>query len=125
MKIEIDRNGRKIYKFNHSVVQGGYLYAHKSQDIISDKTALRNALISIIQKYELIDSTIKVYDKIFFMFCMTKPMVKPADIINNIHTSISPFAKWDEEYIWTTVYDLQEKNVREYLKKCGMSYDEG
>jgi len=32
---------------------------------------------------------------------------------------------WDENYVWTGVYDLQEKRVRQDLEKWGYNYDEG
>ena len=33
--------------------------------------------------------------------------------------------EWDEEYVWTGVYDLQGKFLREDLKKWGLDYDKG
>ena len=63
MKIEIDKRGRKLYKFSHSVHQGGFFYCHKSVKKISNKDGLRNALNAIAAKLQLIDTTIKIYGK--------------------------------------------------------------
>lgn len=127
MKIEIDRYGRRLYKFSSSVVQGGYLYAHKTKDddAIVNKDGFRNLLHAIAKKHELIDVTIKVYGKIFFLFFQTKPSLKPIDLINNIQEHIDFFGEWDNDYLWTGVYDLQEKYVREHLQKGGYDYDQG
>lgn len=116
---------RKTYKFNHSVVQGGYLYAHKTAkgEIIRNKEGLRNALNAIARKFELIDFTVKVYDSIFFFFFMRKPMVKPNELIEKIHKNISNFGVWGKEYLYTTVYDLQEEYLRKDLEKLGFDYD--
>ena len=32
MKIETDKSGRRVYKFSSSIVQGGYLYSHKTKE---------------------------------------------------------------------------------------------
>ena len=126
MKIEIDKHGRKLYKFNHSVAQGGYLYAHKTKDgAVMDKAGLKNLLETIVKKHELFDATIKVYDSFFFLFFMFKPSLKLQDLIGSIQESSVPFGTWDEDYIWTGVYDLQEKFVRKDLERFGYNYEEG
>lgn len=69
MKKEIDKDGRIIYKYGHSLSKGGNLYTHKaSEGIITNKAGLRNALNAIVLKHKLIDATIKIYDDIFFLF---------------------------------------------------------
>lgn len=126
MKIETDKNGRRVYKFSSSVAQGGYLYAHKTTgDAITNHEGLRNALNAIAKKFELIDVTIRVYDKIFFIFFMSKPSLVPQGLIDSIQMTTASFAKWDENYLWTGVYDLQEKYVRDYLAKLGYDYESG
>ena len=125
MKIETDKNGRRLYKFSHSVAQGGYLYAHKtSGGAITNQEGLCNALNAIAKKFELIDVTIKIYDKIFFMFFMSKPSVAPQELIDGIQRNTASFAEWDEKYLWTGVYDLQENYLRKYLTKAGYDYDD-
>ena len=54
MKIETDRQGRRLYKFSHSVCQGGWLYAHKAAGDIPDKEGLRNALKAISGEFGFI-----------------------------------------------------------------------
>lgn len=126
MKKEIDKNGRILYKFSSSVVQGGYLYAHKTKDgSIVNKEGLRNLLQAIAKKHDLLDITIKVYEMIFFIFFQIKPSLRPVDLINNIQEHIGLFGEWDDSYVWTGVYDLQEKYVRKDLEKWGMDYDKG
>jgi len=124
MKREIDKNGRRIYKFSHSVAQGGTLYAHKTAGIIENKIGLRNMLHAIAKKHNLIDPVIKVYDHIFFLFFMMHN-TSPQTLIESIQKNIVPFAAWDEDYIWTGVYDLQEHYLRDYLEKAGYAYEEG
>lgn len=118
---------RKLYKFSSSVSQGGFLYSHKTLDgqEITNKYGLKNALLAIAKQLELIDVTIKVYDNIFFMFYMTKPMVKPIELIEKIQATILQFGKWDEQYIYTGTYDLQKEYVRRDLEKMGFKYDKG
>ena len=126
MKIETDKNGRRLYKFSHSVAQGGYLYAHKTaNNAIANKDGLRNALNAIAKKFELIDVSIKVYGNIFFLFFMSKPSLVPQELIDSIQSNTVSFAEWDENYLWTGVYDLQEKYLREYLAKAEYDYDDG
>ena len=127
MKIETDKNGRRIYKFSSSVCQGGYLYAHKpkNNNTIANKNGLRNSLNAIAKKHGLIDVTIKVYDNIFFLFFMSKPSLVPQSLIDSIQKNINSFAEWDESYVWTGVYDLQEKYVRQDLEKWDYDYDKG
>ncbi len=118
---------RKTYKFSHSVSQGGYLYAQKIKDDIpiENKEGLRNAISAISTKLELIDVTIKIYDNIFFVFFTTKPRVSPQEVISKIQANIGLFGSWDEEYIFTGVYDLQEEYVRKDLEKMGFDYGKG
>lgn len=118
---------RKTYKFSHSVCQGGYLYAHKTakQESIKNKEGLKNCLQAIAKRFELIDVTIKVYDSIFFFFFMTKPLVKPIELIKSIQNNTSCFCLWDPNYLYTGVYDLQEQYVRKDLKKLDFDYDKG
>lgn len=127
MKIEHDKNGRKLYKFSHSICQGGYVYAHKTKEEgkIADKEGLRNALSSVAKQFELIDTTIKVYDNIFFLFFMLKPSVVPQSLIESIQKNIASFSSWAEEYLWAGVYDLQEDYLRKELEKRGFNYEQG
>ena len=117
---------RKIYRFSSCICQGGYLYAHKIiNSKIQNKEGLRNALNAIAKKFELIDVTIKIYDSIFFLFFMTKPKVKPLELIKKIQNNISSFGPWEKKYLYTMVYDLQEKYLRKDLEKIGFDYDKG
>lgn len=126
MKIEYDKNGRKLYKFSHSIAQGGNLYAHKTkQGIIENKEGLRNALHAVSMRFKLIDPTVKVYDTIFLFFFHIPKALAPATLINSIKKNASPFGEWDEEYLFSGVYDLQEKYLRKDLEKWGLNYDKG
>lgn len=127
MKRILDKNGRVLYKFSSSVCQGGYVYAHKTKEntLIMNKGGLRNALHEIAVQYALIDATIKVYDTIFFLFYMTKPMVVPQQLINTIQEKIAPFSTWADQGFYNAVYDLQERFIREELHKWGYDYDQG
>ena len=127
MKIEIDKYGRKLYKFSSSVAQGGYVYSHKTNNgvLIENTEGLRNALNAVAKKFELIDVTIKIYDRIFFLFFMTKPSIVPQKLIDTIQEDITAFSSWDENYLWTGVYDLQEKYVRKDMEKWGYDFDQG
>ena len=101
------------------------MYARKTDGAINDATALRMRLNAIAEKYKLIDVTIKIYDAIFFMFFQSKPSLVPQHLIDTLESEIMPFAEWDQDYLWTGVYDVQEKYVREYLEKHEFEYDEG
>lgn len=126
MKKSYDKYGRTLYRFSSSVAQGGNLYAHKAREgIIKNKEGLKNALNAISTKFKLIDSTAKVYDSIFFLFFHIPKSLAPATLIDCIQKNISPFAEWDESYLFTGVYDLQEKHLRKDLKKLGFDYDKG
>jgi len=120
---------RKTYKFSSSVFQGGYLYAHRTikKGHINNKGKLRDTLEKVAKKFELIDITIKIYDSIFFLFFMVKPIIKPIEIIESIQKAISSLENedWDKEYLYTGVYDLQEDYVKKDLKKLGFNYDKG
>jgi hypothetical protein len=54
-----------------------------------------------------------------------KPSIAPQQIIDSIEGNIASFAKWDDEFVWTGVYDLQEKYLKEYLTKAGYDYEQG
>jgi len=123
MRKSYDKNGRTLYKFSHSVSQGGNVYMHKGA--ISNKEGLRNALQAIAAKLKLINPTIKVYDDIFFFFFHVPKAVAPAAIIDSIQKNIEAFATWDKEYVFTGVYDLQEKYVRKDLQQWGCDFDKG
>ena len=126
MKIEIDKKGRKLYKYSSSIAQGGNLYAHKVREgVIKNKDGLKNALNALSIKFKLIDPTAKVYDSTFFFFFHVPNTLAPATLIDAIYKNINPFAKWNEDYIFTGVYDLQEKYLRKDLEKFGFDYDKG
>ena len=115
---------RKTYKFSHKVVQGGQMYCHKLLNKIENKLGFKNALKAIVKKYKLIDATIKVYDNIFFIFYLSRN-IAPQTLIDTIHQNMSSFGKWDKDYMFTNVYDLQEKYVRKDLEEMGFDYDKG
>lgn len=123
MKKTYDKHGRTLYKYAHSVAQGGNVYSHKV--MISNKDGLKNVLKAITLKFNLIDSTIKVYDNIFFFFFHIPKSLAPIKLIESIQKNTSPYAEWDENYLFTGVYDLQEKNIRNYLKQGDFEYDKG
>ena len=127
MKKEIDKDGRMMYKFAHSVGRGGDAYIHKTtaDSIIGNKLGLRNYLQAISKKHGLIDPTIKIYDTIFFLFFHTPKSLAPALLIESINKDLSLFSEWDKEYVWSGVYDLQEKFLRKDLEKWGIDYDKG
>jgi len=127
MKKEIDKDGRIVYKFAHSVGRGGEVYIHKtiSGKIIGNKQGLRNYLAAISKKHSLIDPTIKIYDTIFFLFFHTPKSLAPAVLIESIGKNLSLFSEWDEKYVFTGVNDLQEKFLRKDLEKWGFDYEKG
>lgn len=127
MKKEIDRDGRIIYKFSHSVSKGGNAYIHKTilGKVIENKQGLRNVLGAISKRYGLFDPTIKIYNDIFFFFFHIPKSLAPAELIERIGKNISSFAEWDKDYVFTGVYDLQDKFLRKDLEKWGYDYDEG
>ena len=126
MKKTYDKYGRTLYKFSHSVAQGGNLYAHKvSQGIINNKDGLKNALSAVSIKFKLIDPTIKVYGAIFFFFFHVPKSLAPAALIDSIQKNMQHFGEWDKDYLFTGVYDLQEKYIRKDLEKWGFDYDKG
>ena len=118
---------RKTYKFSHSVAQGGFFYTHKTLENlpIKNKEGLRNLLVAVERKLELLDVTIKIYENIFFFFFQHKPKLHPQEIIKTIQKHISQLQDWDEKYLYSTVYDLQEEYLRKDLKEWGYDYDEG
>ena len=127
MKKDIDKDGRIIYKFSSSVSKGGNVYIHKtlSGKIIGNKDGLRNALEVISKRYELIDPIIKIYDTIFFLFFHIPKSLAPAKLIESIGKNISSFGEWSKEYVFTGVYDLQDKFLRKDLEKWGYDYEKG
>ena len=126
MKKIYDKYGRTLYKFSHSVAQGGNLYAHKVRHgFIKNKDGLKNALNALSIKFKLIDPTAKVYDTIFFFFFHIPKALAPATLIDAIQRNINSLAEWDENYLFTGVYDLQEKYIRKDLKHFGFDYDKG
>ena len=126
MKKVYDKYGRTLYKFSSSVAQGGNLYAHKvRQGVIKNKDGLKNALNAISIKFKLIDPTAKVYDSIFFFFFHVPKSLAPAKLIEVIQRNMQPFGEWDKDYLFTGVYDLQEKYVRKDLEKWGFDYGKG
>lgn len=118
---------RKLYKFSHSIHQGGYIYAHKTshEGLIRNREELRKALEETAKKLELMDVTIKIYDSIFFIYFMMKPSIAPARIIDSVQENIGPLNCWHKDYLFTGVYDLQEEYVRKDLEKMGFDYEKG
>ena len=126
MKKAYDKYGRTLYKYSSSVAQGGNLYVHKvGQGVIKNKDGLMNALNAISIKFKLIDPTAKVYDSIFFFFFHVPNTLAPATLIDAIQRNINSFAQWDKDYLFTGVYDLQEKYLRKDMEKSGYDYDKG
>ena len=127
MKKEIGKDGRILYKFSHSTAKGGNAYIHKtlSGKSIENKQGLRDYLDAISKLHGLIDPTIKIYDTIFFFFFHIPKSLAPALLIESIRKEISLFAEWNEEYLFTGVYDLQENFLRKDLEKWGYDYDKG
>ena len=115
----IDNDGRILYKFNHSVSKGGNAYIHKtlSGKSIENRQGLRNALNAISKKHKLIDPTIKIYDNIFFLFSHMPKSLASGTLIESVQTTISLFGKWDKDYMFIAVYDLQEKFLKKDMEK--------
>ena len=127
MKKTYDKNGRTLYKFSHSVAQGGNVYIHKTAQnkIIENKSGLKNALDAVSKKFKLVDPTIKVYNTIFFFFFFVPKSLAPAKLIDSIQKNVSFFAQWDDDYVFTGVYDLQEKFIRKDLENFGFDFNKG
>ena len=127
MKKTIDTDGRILYKFSHSTAKGGNAYIHKTLygKSMEDKQGLRNCLNAISKRYNLIDSTIKIYDNIFFLFFHIPKSLAPAELIESIGKNISLFAEWDKDYAFTGVYDLQDKFLRKDFEQWGYDYEKG
>lgn len=127
MKKVIDKDGRIMYKFSHRVAKGGWMYVHKTtaNNPIQNKTGLRNVLEAIVNKFKLIDSTIKIYEDIFFLFFHLHGNIAPALLIKKVQMNIDGFAEWHAEYVFSGVYDLQEKFLRKDLQRFGYDYDKG
>lgn len=118
---------RKTYRFAHSVGQGGWLFAWKTKEgaEIAHKEALREKLNAIIKQHQLLDPTVKIYHSILFFFFTSKPSVNHNLIVDMVAQNISNLEAWDDEYLFTGAYDLQEAYVRRDLKRFGFDYDEG
>lgn len=118
---------RKLYKFSHSIYQGGYLYAHKTshEGLIRNREQLRDAIEKTTKKLELMDVTIKIYDSIFFLYFMMKPSIAPAKVIDSIQENIKPLDVWHKDYLFTGVYDLQEPYIRKDLERMGFDCEKG
>jgi hypothetical protein len=102
------------------------MYAHRTiYGKIEDKDGLRKTLFDVSSSLKLIDTTVKVYDNIFFLFCFVPPSLEPQKLIDMVQENIAPFGKWDKEYLWVGVYDLQERFIRRDLEKMGFDYDNG
>ncbi len=56
---------------------------------------------------------------------MTKPTVAPQQLIESIQKNVAAFSNWDENYLWTGVYDLQDRNVKRDLESWGYDYENG
>ena len=127
MKKVIDKDGRILYIFSHSTAKGGNAYIHKtiSDKYIANKQGLRNVLDAISKKHNLIDPIIKIYDSIFFFFFHMPKSLAPAELIESIDKNISSFAEWDKEYLYTGVYDLQDKFLRKDFERWGYDYENG
>lgn len=127
MKKMIDKDGRIMYKSSHSVVKGGVAYIHKTSpgNIIENKHGLRNMLISLSRKHKIIDTTINIYDDIFFIFFHTPKSLAPSKLIQIIQNNISSFGTWDDKYVFTSVHDLHENFLRKDLESYGFDYDMG
>ena len=113
---------RKLYKFSHSISQGGIVYAHHGA--FENKFGLRNALIALTKKIGLLDPTVKVYDTLFFIFFVTKPQHVPTKIIEEIHRVIEPFGKFSEQYLFNGIYDVQEEYLKKFLAKQGFEWED-
>ena len=114
-----------IWRPDPACGQAGRLYAPRSIAPISDKPALRQALQSVAQQLRLRDPTVKVYNTIFFLFCMLPHTLSPAKLIESVQQAAAPFAQWDKEYLFTAIEDTQEPYIRRDLQKLGFAYDEG
>lgn len=102
------------------------MYVHKVvSGSIVNKFGLRNVLNAVSIRMKLIDCTIKIYDSIFFFFFHLPKSVALGKVIDAIQKSIAAFAQWDEDYMYTGVWDLGEKYVREYLEGFKFDYDKG
>ena len=60
----------------------------------------------------------------FFFFHLPKSLA-PFRLIEFIQKNITSFAEWDENYLFTEVYDLQKNDLKKYLKNLGFEYDKG
>ena len=118
---------RKTYKFGHSVCQGGYFFAWKTKKgaELQRGDELRRRVNLVVQQFALIDTTLKVYDSIFFLFFMFKPSIRRQDIIDALVESIGDLEEWDDKHLCTGAYDLQEKYIRNELQKWGFDYEQG
>ena len=102
-----------------------FIWKTKEECEIKNKTELRNHLNSVIQQFELIDVTIKIYNSIFFLFFTFKPRMVLQQIIDTIVEKIKDTEELTKDNICTATYDLQEPYVRKELSEYGFNYDEG
>ena len=125
MKKSYDKFGRTIYKYSHSVSQGGFLYIHRARRPIENKQGLKNAINAISSKFMLLDPTVKVYEYIFFFFFHVPKSLAPAIVIETIQKNIRTFGEWDSDYVFDGVYDLQENYISKNLEKFEFDYAKG
>lgn len=115
----------KTYRFSHSAAQGGQIYAHKANSKITLKESLRKALQKASEELRLIDTTIKIYDDIFFMFFFQRNTTSPAEAINKIQESIKGHAEWNKKYVYGHVNSLEKKQLKKEIEMNGYDYEKG
>ncbi len=49
----------------------------------------------------------------------------PIKVIESIQNQIGQFGRWHPDYLFDSVYGLQEELVRKDLEKLGFDYDKG
>ncbi|OIO66048.1 hypothetical protein AUJ68_01490 [Candidatus Woesearchaeota archaeon CG1_02_57_44] len=126
MRKEIDKQGRTLYIFHRGVAQGGNVYVHKTKgESIKERDRLRNALNKQAAELDLIDTTIKVYNTIIFIFFHMPKKLSQLELENSIQETIKPFGNWDEENAFMAIYDPQERFIRKDLERWGCNYDDG
>jgi len=123
----INSHGRIVYTEGHSTSCGGNVYIHETLEggLIQDKPRLKSILDQIALRLELVDPTVKVYDRIFFFFFHIPKTLAPLKIVDSIKQDLNPLGEWDKEHLFDGVYDLQERYVRDYLAQWRFDYDQG
>ncbi len=118
---------RKLYRFSHSTAAGGWLFAWKTKEgaEVQHKAELRERLAFIVQRFSLIDATIKVYPSIVFLFFTAKPSINQHDVVAAVLESLGSLERWNAQYLLTGAYDLQEAYIRRDLAQMGFAYDKG